>query len=102
MEQTVVSIRMNKNKKVQLDTVADMMGITTTGLINIFIERVITTKALPFKLEVPINPGYYKALRHLAQNEINTRSLPERSGAISEDVVMDYIYEIRGSKRAKK
>jgi addiction module RelB/DinJ family antitoxin len=47
---------MDKIKKEQLDVVADLMGITTSGLINIFINRVIAEKKLPFPLEVPINP----------------------------------------------
>jgi addiction module RelB/DinJ family antitoxin len=55
MEQTIVNIRMDKSKKAQLDTVADLMGITTSGLINIFINRVVFEKKLPFPLEVPVN-----------------------------------------------
>jgi addiction module RelB/DinJ family antitoxin len=56
MEQTVVSIRMDKKQKEQFEIVAELMGITTSGLMNIFINRVIAEKKLPFPLCVPVNP----------------------------------------------
>jgi addiction module RelB/DinJ family antitoxin len=56
MEQTVVSIRMETNKKMQFENIAEMMGVTVTQLFNIFVNRIIAEKKLPFPLEVPINP----------------------------------------------
>lgn len=57
MAQTNVNIRMDSDTKQQLDAFCKEIGITVSGIFNIFAKTVVREQRIPFELTTE-NPNY--------------------------------------------
>ncbi len=52
MNQTNISIRIDKDLKQQFDKLCDELGFTMSTLLNVFIKKVVREQGIPFALSI--------------------------------------------------
>ena len=85
MAQTAMTIRMDKDLKVQFDALCDEFGMSTNTAVNIFARTVVRNRRIPFVIEAPakeetINKGKAaidEMRRIAAENGLSGMSLEE-------------------------
>ena len=85
MAQTAMTIRMDKDLKVQFDALCDEFGMSTNTAVNIFARTVVRNRRIPFVIEAPakeetISKGqaaFDEMRRIAAENGLSGMSLEE-------------------------
>ena len=54
MTQTAMTIRMDKDLKVQFDALCNEFGMSTNTAFNIFARAVVRKRSIPFDIEAPV------------------------------------------------
>ncbi|MCD7739969.1 MAG: type II toxin-antitoxin system RelB/DinJ family antitoxin [Candidatus Gastranaerophilales bacterium] len=65
MNQTNISIRIDKDLKQQFDKLCDELGFTMSTLLNVFIKKVVREQGIPFALSIN---DYNNEVRRAVEN----------------------------------
>ena len=93
MAQTAMTVRLDNRGKAQFDSLCEQFGMSANAAVNVFINAVVRTRAIPFTISVSEDPVRRSALDAFYSADRSNR--PEMS--------LDEINEeIRAARRERK
>ena len=93
MAQTAMTVRLDNRVKAQFDSLCEQFGMSANAAVNVFINAVVRTRAIPFTISVSEDPVRRSALDAFYSADRSNR--PEMS--------LDEINEeIRAARRERK
>ena len=92
MAQTAMTVRLDSRQKTQFDALCEQFGMSANAAINVFINAVVRTRSIPFKVSAELDETAKRALEafHAPHPETPELTLDE----INE--------EIRKARQARK
>ena len=92
MAQTAMTVRVDNRLKTQFDSLCEQFGMSANAAINVFINAVVRTRSIPFKVSAELDETAMRALEafHAPHPETPELTLEE----INE--------EIRAARRERK
>ena len=55
MAQTAMTVRVDNNIKMQFDSLCEQFGMSANAAVNVFINTVVRTRAIPFRISVEMD-----------------------------------------------
>lgn len=92
MAQTAMTVRLDNRAKMQFDSLCEQFGMSANAAINVFINAVIRTRAIPFTISVSEDPIRRRALEALYSPHPETPEL----------TLEEINEEIRAARRERK
>ena len=93
MAQTAMTVRVDNRTKTQFDSLCEQFGMSANAAINVFINAVVRTRSIPFKVSAELDETAKRALEALYSADRSDR--PE--------MTLDEINEeIRAARRERK
>ena len=93
MAQTAMTVRLDNRVKAQFDSLCEQFGMSANAAVNVFINAVVRTRAIPFTISASEDPVRKRALDAFYSADRSNR--PEMS--------LDEINEeIRAARRERK
>ena len=93
MAQTAMTVRVDNRIKTQFDSLCEQFGMSANAAINVFINAVVRTRSIPFKVSAELNETAKRALEAFHSADRSDR--PE--------MTLDEINEeIRAARRERK
>ena len=62
MAQTAMTVRLDSRQKVQFDSLCEQFGMSSNAAINVFINAVVRTRSIPFKVSAELDETAKRAL----------------------------------------
>ena len=93
MAQTAMTVRLDNRVKTQFDSLCEQFGMSANAAINVFINAVVRTRSIPFKVSAELDETAQRALEAFHSADRSDR--PE--------MTLDEINEeIRAARRERK
>lgn len=93
MAQTAMTVRLDSKQKTQFDALCEQFGMSANAAINVFINAVVRTRSIPFKVSAELDETAKRALEAFYSADRSDR--PE--------MTLDEINEeIRAARRERK
>ena len=65
MAQTAMTVRLDSKQKTQFDALCEQFGMSANAAINVFINAVVRTRSIPFKVSAELDETAKRALEAL-------------------------------------
>ena len=62
MAQTAMTVRLDSKQKTQFDALCEQFGMSANAAINVFINAVVRTRSIPFKISAELDETAKRAL----------------------------------------
>lgn len=92
MAQTAMTVRLDNRVKAQFDSLCEQFGMSANAAVNVFINAVVRTRAIPFTISVSEDPVRDRALQALFAPHPETPEL----------TLEEINEEIRAARRERK